>query len=908
MSRRGTWAGVISLVSFFLWITAMIQAAPPDDHQGRRRAVNAAATVDNSTYIDANTILMFVTNHGNMGRDIDRVFGFGHGTFYPYSSIDRIVNGICTTSPFYGGGLWIAAVDSASHDTLLSVSEYQSEYVPGPISDGTFAPDRPSFHVYKLYADSLADNPNQDYLDWPTEQGAPFEVTVDGDTLPVMQGDQMLWSVYNDTDPMSHIWFMSAPLGIEVQQTVWAYDESGDIAIQPPIDIPAEHTSGTGPVAVSVKAAYLDLLTGHQYQIITDFNTSAGYHWDLFDATLGDSILVDQPMENEISVDGLAIKVTGQGAFEDFEVVANGAGPLDPPEAGAAVFDGFPVPTELDPDGYPTNNQQVGDGTWFIHTSDDGGTCGGGTCGTYGKFLSRTLRDGTNNKYLGDYDYELRFTGSNDDPGVGGGYAIEWYNDQQAFWVPFELWRCPKGTPDDPSDDVRLVAYIIDDGNDNTFNLESWGCILDASHGGDGEHSMSSGDNDPFTDCIYWRMPTDSSAGSAGYDANVASMMAGTYDGTLTAYEVLARTVLVNWNGGTEPPFNQDLPEQGTIFRLVTALPAVGETFTFNAETEPWSSTGPEGLAIYIKYKLLNKGPRVLKGFYISPWLDPDVGDDSDDMVGCDTLDNLFYAYNGDDWDDDYGRRPPAFGVKLLEGPIVASAGDTATVDGNKVPDFRNLGMNSFFRFINGTDPDNIEEAYCYMVGRDAKADCDPYYYNGQEVRYQFSGDPVTGIGDVETLPGDRRMMASFGPFDFRPGDTQQVVLKLAVGQGDNRLSSLASLRGILNDEQGPTPVDPPADPALPTTYSLGQNYPNPFNPSTTIRYALPEKGHARIDIFNLLGQRVATLVNETVPAGENVVVWNGTDDTGARVASGVYFYRLTAGERTMSRKMMLLK
>jgi len=52
----------------------------------------------------------------------------------------------------------------------------------------------------------------------------------------------------------------------------------------------------------------------------------------------------------------------------------------------------------------------------------------------------------------------------------------------------------------------------------------------------------------------------------------------------------------------------------------------------------------------------------------------------------------------------------------------------------------------------------------------------------------------------------------------------------------------------------------------------------------------------------------VATLVNETLPAGEHTVVWNGTDDTGTRVASGVYFYRLVAGEQTMSRKMMLLK
>lgn len=105
-------------------------------------------------------------------------------------------------------------------------------------------------------------------------------------------------------------------------------------------------------------------------------------------------------------------------------------------------------------------------------------------------------------------------------------------------------------------------------------------------------------------------------------------------------------------------------------------------------------------------------------------------------------------------------------------------------------------------------------------------------------------------------------------------------------------------------------PTDAPDDPAvtLPDNLSLSQNYPNPFNPSTTISFDLPQMSHVRLDIFNILGQRVATLLDESLPAGRYEETWNGCDDHGERVSSGVYFYRLGASERQVSRKMILLK
>jgi hypothetical protein len=95
---------------------------------------------------------------------------------------------------------------------------------------------------------------------------------------------------------------------------------------------------------------------------------------------------------------------------------------------------------------------------------------------------------------------------------------------------------------------------------------------------------------------------------------------------------------------------------------------------------------------------------------------------------------------------------------------------------------------------------------------------------------------------------------------------------------------------------------------ALPTTYELSQNIPNPFNPTTQISFALPQAGKVNLAIYNVLGQHVKNLVDDYMGAGYQTVTWDGTDFSGHQVASGVYFYRLTTGQFSDTRKMMLLK
>jgi len=94
----------------------------------------------------------------------------------------------------------------------------------------------------------------------------------------------------------------------------------------------------------------------------------------------------------------------------------------------------------------------------------------------------------------------------------------------------------------------------------------------------------------------------------------------------------------------------------------------------------------------------------------------------------------------------------------------------------------------------------------------------------------------------------------------------------------------------------------------LPNVFSLSQNYPNPFNPTTLIKYDLPRDCRVRLDVYNVVGQRVTTLVDGNQIAGYKSVSWDGRDENGCQVSSGVYLYRIQAGGFTQVRKMVLLR
>ncbi|MCB5246420.1 MAG: carboxypeptidase regulatory-like domain-containing protein, partial [Candidatus Cloacimonetes bacterium] len=114
-----------------------------------------------------------------------------------------------------------------------------------------------------------------------------------------------------------------------------------------------------------------------------------------------------------------------------------------------------------------------------------------------------------------------------------------------------------------------------------------------------------------------------------------------------------------------------------------------------------------------------------------------------------------------------------------------------------------------------------------------------------------------------------------------------------------NQTTTLNFIMDVVSNQDEVVPV---------TATALLGNYPNPFNPETTIAWCLKEAAPVKIEIYNSKGQRIRTLLDETKAGGWYQTVWNGRDDNGDFVSSGVYMYRMSAGSYLASRKMMLMQ
>jgi hypothetical protein len=181
--------------------------------------------------------------------------------------------------------------------------------------------------------------------------------------------------------------------------------------------------------------------------------------------------------------------------------------------------------------------------------------------------------------------------------------------------------------------------------------------------------------------------------------------------------------------------------------------------------------------------------------------------------------------------------------------------------------------------------------------------------------------------------------MISSGSFDWHPGEVQRIVLAFvfanAVGEPDHlelvgdpprpdpadptlgelvRAALLA--RGLLDDfMECSVPVGIEEDPGpdavpLPRDFALSQNYPNPFNPTTTLEATVPETGGGAVSlvILDVRGRKVRTLLEGMLPPGRHTFTWDGRDDKGLPVGSGLYFYTLKVGERSATKKMIMAR
>lgn len=300
--------------------------------------------------------------------------------------------------------------------------------------------------------------------------------------------------------------------------------------------------------------------------------------------------------DNIFVVDGLEFSVAGPDpGIKYFLVTANAAGPVDPPEMGTFAFNsnGFPMYEGID---RPSSAQQTNGSTWGVQV-------GGGANATYQNFLERALR-GSNIEYVGIYDYEMRFT-------AAGGYAYRGFEDGAVVQVPFELWRTGISTPDDQSDDMRMIPIICETGCGHTGPDNVYGLGID-------DDDVSGGSDDPYTDWVYWYTPEDESAGSAGYDdvfdGAVPGVALAADKDAKVVHEVFARTILVNWNGGAVPgPYDADLPEEGTVFRIQTFKPnQPGDVHSFS--TAGFNAAAPSAEVLKERLEDIGIVPNPYKG------------------------------------------------------------------------------------------------------------------------------------------------------------------------------------------------------------------------------------------------------------------------------------------------------
>lgn len=298
---------------------------------------------------------------------------------------------------------------------------------------------------------------------------------------------------------------------------------------------------------------------------------------------------------------------------------------------------------------------------------------------------------------------------------------------------------------------------------------------------------------------------------------------------------------------------------------------------------------GPLGNTVFMRFKITNASSATITNTYVSLWSDPDLGGAGDDLVGCDTTLSLGYVYNDTNNDQLYGGNPPAIGFDFLQGP--------------KGADGQRLGMKSFNKYINGTDPQSPAETYNYMKGLLGNGNV--YTYGGNPSNFTATGDPVTGTGDLDTNPADRRMMLSSGPFTMAPGDTQVVVVAVISAQGSDRLSSITLLKSyddavqkvfnqnfdIPSPPPNPTLTVNPLDKSVDLIWgteavgnvqsniALGQEFHHEgYNVYQGASAAGPWKKIATYDVENDVAAVYSDVFDPTVGGVQRVITQNGTN------------------------------
>lgn len=334
----------------------------------------------------------------------------------------------------------------------------------------------------------------------------------------------------------------------------------------------------------------------------------------------------------------------------------------------------------------------------------------------------------------------------------------------------------------------------------------------------------------------------------------------------------------------------------------------------------------------FLKFEIINKGSNIWDSTYMGLVVDVDLGDATDDYIGCDTARNLGYSYNADNFDGNgnapsYGANPPAVGFRIHNGVKLNT---------------ENLMMNSFIYFTGSgsggivceTDPSSPIEAYNYLKG--IKRDGSYWFHPNTKQRtkklftglpelnqgwteFGFNGMPNTAAirncigGDTITTysspPGDRRFCIGTGSANLKvyPNDTQTVIISQSIARGSNNLNSISRLRQLSDTAQRfyESGFLIGVKTEMPKSFYLYPCFPNPFNSFTNIKFDIPENINSitSVKIYDISGKKIATLIEKNLYPGNYIIQFDA-----GNLSSGIYFYRFQSGDFIDSKKMILIK
>ena len=302
----------------------------------------------------------------------------------------------------------------------------------------------------------------------------------------------------------------------------------------------------------------------------------------------------------------------------------------------------------------------------------------------------------------------------------------------------------------------------------------------------------------------------------------------------------------------------------------------------------------PLGNAVFMRFRIINRGSLTLSNMHVALWSDPDLGGFVDDLVGCVSSQGLGYCYNATNADQYYGATPPALGLDMLQGPFSLALGTR-------------LAPTAFIGSRNGAGPADSLETFHQLEGLDANGlpILDPL---ANPTRYMYTGDPVAGEGWLDTTPSDRRMVLSAGPFTMGPTHVQEIVLAIIVARGADRLSSIVQLRDL--DQVVQTAFDTgtldilavPRAHASPLSFA--PPWPNPARGPISLAISLGEEGEVSLAVVDISGRRVLQRSLGPLAPGPHIVA---LDPLREHLAAGLYFVHLTQGGASVSRRLALL-